>query len=106
MRFNHCATTALLLSVALTACSAVDLNQKSGPPTCAVSATDYVTLHSWNAKTTDKNYVTLITNLEKKYASAPQVDGRSAVVAAQSYVRIHKTASADQIRSAVTGSCR
>jgi hypothetical protein len=98
-------TAATFLSVSLAACSAVDLNEKAGPPTCSVSAADYSTLHSWNDKTADKEYVKLITDLEKKYAQAPKVDGRSAVVAAQSYVRINKDMSADQIRTAVNASC-
>lgn len=95
----------LSLSISLAACSGVDLNQKAGPPTCSVNATDYATLHSWNDKTADKAYVKLIADLEKKYARAPKVDGRSAVVAAQSYVRTNKDASAEQIRSAVNATC-
>lgn len=96
---------ATLLSLSLAACSAVDLNEKAGPPTCSVSADDYATLHSWNDKTADKEYVKLISDLEKKYSRAPKVDGRSAVVAAQSYVRTNKDASQDQIRTAVNASC-
>ncbi len=96
---------AACVTVALAACSAVDLNEKAGPPTCSISAADYLTLHSWNAKTADKAYVKLIADLEQKYARAPKVDGRSAVVAAQSYVRSHKDATEDQIRTAVNATC-
>lgn len=108
MHSNHAAKstiTATCLSFVLAACSSVDLNEKAGPPTCSISAADYVTLHNWNAKTADKAYVKLIADLEQKYSRAPRVDGRSAVVAAQSYVRSHKDATADQIRAAVNASC-
>jgi len=107
MRSPLIAATFLSLStsILLAACSAVDLNEKAGPPTCSVSAADYATLHNWNDKTADKEYVKLIADLEKKYARAPKVDGRSAVVAAQSYVRTNKDAGADQIRSAVNATC-
>lgn len=96
-------TTALTLGLA--ACQSVDLNQQSGPPTCAIAPSDYKLLRYWNDRTDDKKYPRIIGLLEKKYASAPKVGGRSAVVAAQSYVRSNGTTDPLTLEANVSKAC-
>lgn len=102
-RIAVCSVIGLL---SLTACQSVDLTQKSGPPTCAVSASDYKLLRYWNDRTEVKKYGRIVGLLEKKYANAPKVDGRSAVVAAQVYVRSNASMTPLQIESEVQSACR
>ena len=101
--------SALALATAFTlglgACQSVDLNQQSGPPTCAVAPSDYKLLRYWNDRTDDKKYTRIIGLLEKKYASAPKVGGRSAVVAAQSYVRSNASTEPLTLEANVSKAC-
>lgn len=97
---------ALSAVIILSACQSIDLSQKSGPPTCVVAASDYKLLSYWNDRTADKKYPRIIALLEKKYASAQKIDGRSAVVAAQSYVRANSKTDPLAIEAQVQKACQ
>lgn len=105
MQYNLAFTAVLTALTGLAACQSVDLDQRAGPPTCAVDPSDYKLLSYWNKRTDDPKYARIIGLLQKKYASAPLVGGRSAVVAAQSYVRNNGNTSPLQIEANVRQAC-